>query len=89
MNLLYLSKIPALVQHAFLCAQTILSVDVIEADRAQALGMLMTSYTIGATIGPFVGGLVGASGDYYFGAQLATGGSILSIFLSMLIPDKR
>merc|ERR1711871_538153 len=74
MPLLYLSKVPALLQHAFLVAQTLVSVSVPAEHRAQALGLLMTSYTIGATIGPFVGGLVGSTGDYYLGAQLATAG---------------
>ena len=51
MEMLYLSKLPAMLQHAFLCAQTLIALNVEEEDRGQALGMLMTSYTIGATIG--------------------------------------
>jgi len=87
MTMLFASKIPAMFQHAFLCAQTLVAVSVEGTDRAEALGLLMTAYTIGATIGPFVGGLVGASGDYYLGAKLATAGSLLSIVLSLLIPE--
>lgn len=86
MSMLYLSKLPALLQHAFLVAQTIVSVVVVEAERAEALGLLMTSYTVGATIGPFVGGVLGASGDYYLGARLAAAGSVLSVVLTMFIP---
>jgi len=88
MSMLYLSKVPALLQHAFLVAQTLVSVHIDEDDRAQALGMLMTAYTVGATIGPLLGGLIGATGDYYLGARLACGGSVLSMLLTLLIPPK-
>jgi len=88
MSMLYLSKVPALLQHAFLVAQALVSVSVPEEDLDQALGFLMTAYTIGATVGPFVGGLVGATGDYYLGAKLAAAGSILSVLLTLLIPSK-
>jgi hypothetical protein len=37
-------------------------------------------------IGPTIGGLLGATGDYYYGARLSVGGSILSIFLCLLLP---
>lgn len=87
MSMLYLSKIPALLQHAFLVAQTLVSVHIPEEDRAQALGLLMTAYTIGATVGPLLGGLIGATGDYYLGARLACAGSVLSMFLTLLIPS--
>jgi hypothetical protein len=33
-----------------------------------------------------LGGFLGASGDYYFGAKLAVGGSLLSVLLTLLMP---
>lgn len=32
---------------------------------------LTTAYTVGAAVGPALGGWLGASGDYYLGARLA------------------
>ena len=36
-----------------------------------------------------LGGFLGASGDYYFGAKLAVGGSLLSVCLTLLMPDSK
>jgi MFS family permease len=49
--------------------------------RVAALGRLTVCYTIGSIIGPLVGGLIGATGDYYLGAQASVVGSLLSVFL--------
>ena len=35
--------------------------------RAAALGRMTTAYTIGATIGPAVGGFLAEQGDFYIG----------------------
>lgn len=56
-------------------------------DRVKALGRLTMSYTVGSVIGPSIGGLLGASGDYYFGAKLAVVGSLISIVLTLLMPN--
>ena len=34
---------------------------------------------MGGVIGPFLGGHLGASGDYVLGARLATAGSLLAV----------
>eukprot|EP01034_Spumella_vulgaris_P035331 gene35331-43564_t len=56
-------------------------------DRVTALGRLTMSYTIGSVIGPTIGGFLGASGDYYFGAKLAVAGSLLSVVITLFMPD--
>eukprot|EP01038_Epipyxis_sp_PR26KG_P007089 gene7089-9674_t len=90
LNILYLSKVPAIFQAGFLCGQVAASQATSDgADRVQALGRLTMSYTIGSIIGPTVGGFLGANGDYYFGAKLAVAGSILSIFLTFLMPNDK
>ena len=38
-------------------------------------------YTIGSIVGPGLGGMIGATGDYYVGAKGAVVGSLLSIVL--------
>lgn len=38
-------------------------------------------------LGPAVGGWIGASGDYYFGAKMSAVGSIISAVLTVLMPD--
>ena len=78
--LLYLSKLPTLLQHAFLCAQAVLTTACADgaAARAAALGRLTAAYTVGATIGPALGGHLARAGDLYAGARLAVVGSLLS-----------
>lgn len=86
MNILYLSKIPTVFQAGFLCAQVGLSQsNKSDAARTTALGRLTMAYTVGAVIGPSLGGYLGASGDYYYGAKLAVGGSLLGIFLCIFM----
>ena len=89
---LYCSKLPTLLQHAFLVGQATVSSVCENGDsteessarsRAAALGRMTTAYTIGATIGPALGGYLGAS-DLFAGARLAVWGSLLSVALSIL-----
>jgi OCT family organic cation transporter-like MFS transporter 18 len=86
LTLLFISKIPTALQHAFLVAQATAATTTRgdAAARAQALGPMTTAYTIGATIGPALGGyLVDTLGDLYLGARLAVVGSLFSVFLSL------
>ena len=86
LTLLFVSKIPTALQHAFLVAQATAATSTRgnAAARAQALGRMTTAYTIGATIGPALGGfLVDTVGDLYLGAKLAAVGSLVSVFLSV------
>ncbi|KAJ1454230.1 major facilitator superfamily domain-containing protein [Pelagophyceae sp. CCMP2097] len=86
---LFASKIPTLLQAGFLVAQALVASHHARgpaADRAAALGRLTTAYTIGATIGPAVGGVLGANGDYYYGARLAVYGSLASVALAAMLP---
>eukprot|EP00944_MAST-04C_sp_MAST-4C-sp1_P000152 g152.t1 len=72
----------------FLCAQTaVIKLTKAGPARLNALGRLTTSYTIGGTLGPFLGGKLGASGDYYVGARYATAGSLLAVALVFLLPS--
>jgi OCT family organic cation transporter-like MFS transporter 18 len=86
-NWLYLSKVPTILQHAFLVGQATvasLSTEDNQNDlltRAAALGRMTTAYTIGATIGPALGGYL-ATNDLYAGARLAVWGSLISVALS-------
>ena len=96
LSTLFLSKIPTVLQHAFLVAQATAATEAGSDDalRAQALGRMTTSYTIGATIGPALGGFLAHGddskvGDMYLGAWLAVFGSILSVVLSLVcLPDE-
>ena len=98
LSTLFLSKVPTVLQHAFLVAQATAATEAGSDDalRAQALGRMTTSYTIGATIGPALGGFLAHGdgddskvGDMYFGAWLAVFGSILSVVLSLAyLPDE-
>jgi MFS family permease len=51
---------------------------------------MTTAYTIGATIGPALGGFLAGKGDFYAGAKLAVIGSLLSAILSLTyLPNKK
>lgn len=95
---LFCSKLPTVLQAAFLVAQatatTTLQADLqhsasaVAAARAAALGRMTTAYTIGATLGPTIGGNLANQGDYSIGAKLAVAGSLLSVVLSLwFLPD--
>lgn len=88
LNVLYLSKVPSIFQAGFLCAQVAVTQLTNDGpERVQALGRLTTSYTVGSVIGPAFGGVLGSSGDYYFGAKLATIGSVVSLILTFFLPN--
>jgi OCT family organic cation transporter-like MFS transporter 18 len=90
MNLLFLSKVPTMLQHAFLVAQAAAAISTGNdaAARAAALGRMTTAYTIGGTIGPALGGWLARDVDLYSGAKLAVVGSLVSVILSwMYLPD--
>lgn len=56
---LYLSQLPALLQHVLLASRGFVSFAVPSERRSIAFGRLATSYGIGAVIGPAVGGVLG------------------------------
>lgn len=90
MNALFYSKVPTALQHAFLVAQAVAATSCQgnEAARAQALGRMTTAYTIGATLGPALGGYLAEHGDWYMSARWAVWGSLLSVGLSLVfLPD--
>jgi len=89
-TLLFVSKIPTVFQAAFLVAQATAATTTGDdaSVRAAALGRMTTAYTIGATIGPALGGYLAGKGDFYIGAKFAVAGSLLSVILSLLfLPD--
>ena len=88
-EMLYLTKLPGICMTGFLCAQCAVSLVTEEGpDRLKSLGLLTTSYTIGGVIGPYIGGVLGSTGDYFIGATYATLGSIFAAVLVMLfIPN--
>jgi hypothetical protein len=47
-----------------------------------------TAYTIGATLGPALGGYLAGNGDFYISAKMAVFGSLVSVALSLFyLPD--
>lgn len=85
---LFLSKMPGMLMGGFLCAQTAVArVTQDGPGRVAALGRLTTAYTIGGVTGPYIGGYLGSSGDYFLGARLATVGSLVAAALVLLLPS--
>jgi OCT family organic cation transporter-like MFS transporter 18 len=85
-EMLYISKLPGIGMAGFLCAQTAVSRITEGEDRIVALGRLTTSYTIGGSLGPYLGGILGSTGDYYVGAKAATVGSLIACVVAFLLP---
>jgi len=87
MDVLYFSKIPSVFQAGYLCGQLAISQITEEGqERTGALGKLTTAYLVGNFIGPALGGVLGADGDYFYGAKVATVGSLLSCVIVLFMP---
>eukprot|EP00438_Fugacium_kawagutii_P017968 Skav216376 [mRNA] locus=scaffold3826:17829:20697:+ [translate_table: standard] len=87
MTMLYMSKIPGIGMAGFLCAQTAVSqLTSPGPERVQALGRLTSAYTIGGIVGPYLGGLLGAQGDYFLSAKLAMLGSLIAAACCLMLP---
>ena len=88
-ELLFASKIPGVFMAGFLCAQTAVSVLTEPGtERVTVLGRLTTAYTVGGVIGPYLGGALGAQGDYFVGARFACAGSLLAAVLVLFLPSE-
>mmetsp|Transcript_43587 Transcript_43587/g.79394 ORF Transcript_43587/g.79394 Transcript_43587/m.79394 type:complete len:463 (+) Transcript_43587:69-1457(+) len=83
--ILYASKAPAALSHGVLVSQTMIAQLTTPEERAEALALLMSAYTIGATVAPAIGGLIGAK-DLYIGAWIAAAGSLVSAGVSLMLP---
>jgi len=81
--LLFASRIPALAQHAMLCAQAALSKLSTPEDRAQAIGRLSLSYVIGMASGSSLGGTLATYYGYRFTASWAYGLTLCIIVIDM------
>lgn len=85
--MLFASKIPGVFMAGFLCAQTAMSVLTPPgAERVAALGRLTASYTVGGVVGPYLGGWLGAQGDYFVAARYACAGSLVAAALVPFLP---
>ncbi|KAK3283158.1 hypothetical protein CYMTET_9134 [Cymbomonas tetramitiformis] len=80
MWMLYLSRIPTLLQHAVLAARIIVTGRTNEMERAKTLGYIGLAYGIGFAFGPAIGGWLG-SHWLFLTAWVAVGGSLLSLVL--------
>ena len=87
MDMLVLSKLPGIAMAGFLCGQAaVVKVTPEGPERVKALGRLTSAYTVGGVVGPYLGGLLGSTGDYYYGARLATTGMLATAVLVLLVP---
>ena len=91
--ILYLSKVPTILQHGYLASQKVIC-DIIpeEEVRVVALGRLVFSYQIGLIIGPYLGGKIASywtdkASGYYFVGKIAAAISIFQVILTLLLPN--
>lgn len=81
--MLYISRLPTVLQHAILAARTIVTEMSSDEERARMLGYVGVAYGLGFTIGPAAGGLM-SSVSLRFAAWAATIGSALSLAMVLL-----
>lgn len=77
MTMIYISRLPTLLQHAVMATRTAVGESSSEADRARLIGYTGVAYGIGMAIGPVIGGLL-AKHDLRLSAWVAAAGSMLS-----------
>ena len=81
---LYASKVPTIFMAGYLCAQTAVSTLAPQgAERVKQLGRLTMAYTIGATVGPSLGGFLGTVAA----ARLAVAVSAAAAALVLQLPS--
>ena len=82
---LFLSRLPALVQHAMLCAQAAIADLSSPGSRATAMGRLTLSYGVGMVFGSPLGGYLSKHAGYHFAAAVAAALSVAVIALDVLL----
>ena len=78
MTLVYVSRLPTVLQHAVMATRAAVAESSSEAERAAALGYIGVAYGVGMTVGPALGGAL-SKRDVRLGAWAATAGSLLSL----------
>lgn len=78
MTLIYISRLPTLLQHAVMATRTAVGEGSSEADRARLLGYVGVAYGVGMAAGPIIGGYL-AKHDLRLSAWVATAGSVFSL----------
>ena len=85
MTLLYLSRVPTLVQHGVLAARAFASDVTTEADRAQAMGRTGLAYGLAMACAPILGGKIAKSYSLYLpswiGSALTAGNLAIIVYL--------
>ncbi|GAX84191.1 hypothetical protein CEUSTIGMA_g11614.t1 [Chlamydomonas eustigma] len=82
--MLYLSRVPTLLQHAVLAARTIVTSASAASDRAKHLGYVGVCTGIGMTAGPMIGGYL-SEVSLEFVSWIATAGSFFSLLTVLLL----
>ena len=77
--MLYLSRIPAILQHTVLAARAIVSLETPEDSRAKVLAYIGVSYGVGFAVGPAFGGLLSDRFGLSFVPLVSTVGSVTSL----------
>jgi len=88
MNLLFLSRTPAFLQHAMLCAQAAISGIAPVEHRSAAMGRLSVSYAIGMVLGSPLGGEMAAFIGFWNVARVSAGiSTAILVFDAFFLPE--
>jgi len=91
-EMLFLSRIPALLQHALLASQSYISDITPENERSARMGRISLSFGVGVVIGPAIGGVISKNFSYaamaYFAGFISTVNTAL-LLLFMEEPPPR
>eukprot|EP00754_Rhynchopus_humris_P012917 Rhum_TRINITY_DN14309_c28_g1::Rhum_TRINITY_DN14309_c28_g1_i1::g.81118::m.81118 len=84
---LYLSRIPALLQHTYMGTTAYVAAITPRETRSQSLGYIQLAYGVGMATGPLVGGYVGEH-DLAMCSRLAAVGSAVAAVITLALPDE-
>lgn len=81
-EMVFLSRVPALLQHALLASQSYISDTTPENERSKRIGRVSLSFGVGVVIGPAIGGIISKSFSYSAVAYVA---SLISVVNTLLL----
>ena len=84
---LYLSRIPALLQHTYMGTTAYVAAITPRETRSQSLGYIQLAYGVGMATGPLVGGYVGEH-DLAMCSRLAAVGSAVAAVITLALPNE-
>jgi len=89
LEMLFLSRVPSLLQHALLASHSYISDITPEHERSAKMGRISLSFGVGMVIGPAIGGVISKNFSYSAVAHFASFVSFVNAVLLILFMEER